>query len=168
MKQKRNKELIGKYQTGLSLREVGEIYGLSRQRVHQILERHGIETRNYTETERKKRMFEQKKIPKQTLQNLYLEQKLSINQIAKQFSISHGCVNDQIVAHDIPKRSYHEQMKIMHSRVYPKLQEITREKLYSLYVEKNNSRRQVAQFYECSIQAINNRLKKFGIKKRGI
>jgi predicted DNA-binding protein YlxM (UPF0122 family) len=168
MKPERNKELIEKYQNGLSLREVGEIYNLSKQRVHQILERHGIETRNHTETERIKRLQEEKRIPKRTLQNLYLKQKFSINQIAKQFSISHGCVKAQLVARDIPKRSFQEQMKILHSRLYPKLQKITGEELYSLYVEKNYSGRRVAEFYGCSLQAINARLKKFGIRKRDV
>lgn len=161
MRSKRNKKIIEKYQGGLALREVGEIYGLSRQAIHQILKRHGIETRKMTVTD-KVRKGRGKEILKETLQNLYIEQKMSMAKIAELYSTYPGCVNSQLLAYGIPKRSASEQTMISRPTIYEK---IDKEEFYSLYIEKNYTREQLAEFYGRSISSIDKQKTKFGIIK---
>jgi predicted DNA-binding protein YlxM (UPF0122 family) len=158
----RDKIIIEKYQSGFSMPEIGTIYNISKQRIQKILIRNGIKPRGQTYPYH---LTILKIIPKETLEKLYLGEKQSLQQIAVQFSISPPYVKLQLTSHGIAIRSQSEQCNISTFYKYPKLKEVTKEELYEIYVKKNNSRKYLAQLYECSIRSIDATLRKLKIKK---
>lgn len=162
----RNKKIIKKYKSGLSLQDLADIYGCSRQNIHVILKKNRIKTRKNTTSkkvlETRKQKKEQRRIPKKKLQELYIEQKMTISKIAESFSIPIADVSSLLLEYDIPKRSPREQAEIRLGKKYKK---IDKQEFYSLYVEKNYTRQQMADYYGHSISSIDKHRAKFGIKK---
>ena len=153
-KDSRNKErdqlLVAEYQKGETLQEVGNKFALSRQRVHQILQKSGIDTtRKITDL-----------FPKEMLEDLYITQKLSITQIAKKFSTSFPRVHRHLKKYDITPRSNVEQRLFANPRTFDVAE------FYHLYVEKNYSRKQMAEHFGRSIKSIDKHLYKLRILKK--
>lgn len=100
------------YESGLTLREVGAELGITKQRVERILNRAGIPGRKNTKSAE---YFEAKKklkriIPKEKLIELYVEQKLPIAKILREFKTSGPTLKKALDHYGIPKEIF--QLKI--------------------------------------------------------
>lgn len=80
---------------GLSYRQIGEIYGIIRQAVHQRFVRAGIE----------RRLLKHQKIDKQSLERLYLVERISLHKIAERLQVGLKVIKAALKFHKIPKRS---------------------------------------------------------------
>jgi predicted DNA-binding protein YlxM (UPF0122 family) len=92
----RTREMAELYRSGLSLEEVGEKFGLTRQGVRYRFMQAGINRR------RKPKLVT---IDKDRLEKFYLEEKLSIVKIASFFNVSKPFINHALEFYKIPKRS---------------------------------------------------------------
>ena len=153
----RNQRMIELYQSGLSMREVGLEFGMSGQRVEQILKKAGIETRRYT---RSNRLFEARKskrkvISKELLLELYKDEELSVFEIIKKLGVSYVSFYKSLKYHNIPKR---KTQGIHYSA-------LTEEILRRLYLEEGLTAREIAQKLGFAAITVKKRLSKFGIRR---
>lgn len=146
--QARDKLVLAEFQKGKTLAEIGKMFGVSRQRIHQIIQDAGI-----------KRIRKHQQISQEVLKDLYLKQKKSITETAKLLGVTLKFVSESLSKYNIPKRSNSEQNKISNPSIYD------RNEICHLYVEKNYSRKQLAAYLGCSVNAINKQLHKLKITK---
>ncbi len=92
----RTREMAELYRSGLSLEEVGEKFGLTRQGVRYRFMQAGINRR------RKPKLVT---IDKDRLEKFYLEDKLPIDKIATIFNVNRIVINHGLEFYKIPKRS---------------------------------------------------------------
>ncbi len=92
----RTLEMAALYRSGLSLEEVGEQFGLTRQGVRHRFMQAGINRRS------KPKLIN---IDKDRLEKFFLEEKLSIVKIASFFNVSKPFINHALEFYKIPKRS---------------------------------------------------------------
>ena len=88
--------MVELYENGLTLQEIGDRYGISRQRVQQRFKEAGLahlaRPPKYT------------LIDKDRLETLYVGERLSIAKICEAFGIKSHLVNQALKFHKIPKR----------------------------------------------------------------
>ncbi len=184
----RNKGIVEKFTNGMTKAQIAEFYGVSREVVHYILKIKGV--RNNAKNKQSKiestkslkseiatnkqshqpKIYERKhnskiKIDEDTLIKLYVEQKLSISAIALKLSVSFMTVKSRLNLYKIPLRNYQVASKLVNFYKYPKLEFLTEEILFALYVEQRLTQTQIADLYECSQKAINKRLGRCKIRK---
>lgn len=111
----------------MSLSEIGSIYNVSRQRVHQVLKEY---------KKLKPHLFKGPQYPsKEEIQRL-LDKNISINAIAKHFNITTNRLKKLMGKYNLKK-------------VYIK-EKLTKEKLYLHFVLEKKSDREIAELYNCS------------------
>lgn len=93
---------------------------------------------------------------KQMLNDYYINQKLSIRQIAKKFNVRYSTIQGWLVKLNIPRR----EAKAPESIIIPK------EELIRLYVEEKKSACEIAKIYGTSHSTILEKLRKYGIEIR--
>lgn len=113
------KEILEKFDSGLSVKEIVSELDTSMSAVYRILKKHN---RN------KKKKFD---IEKETLEELYLNQKLSMSEIGRQYGVSKPTIEKLIKSKDIPVRSHKETCQIVNDRKVPEIP--SKEVLESLY-----------------------------------
>ncbi|PIS17183.1 MAG: hypothetical protein COT59_01990 [Candidatus Nealsonbacteria bacterium CG09_land_8_20_14_0_10_42_14] len=94
-------------------------------------------------------------LSKRILTNLYYKQKLSTFQIADKFSCTAGTIINYMKEYNIKRR---------HSG--PRRVNISKKTLYSLYIQRGFSSKQIAKMCHCDQTAILNRLRKYNISIR--
>jgi transposase len=117
--------------------------------VEQALKSINIERKNYRFVNYTK--DELKKI----LEDFYLNQKLSIRQIAKKLNVRYGTIQRWLIKFNIPRREGNPE-KIV----------IPKEELFKLYVEQKKSANEIAKIYNVAHTTILDKLEKYGIEKR--
>jgi predicted DNA-binding protein YlxM (UPF0122 family) len=154
----RNLRITELYESGLSMKEVGLEFGVSAQRVEQILKKAGVETRKYTRSNRllQARRKKRKVLSKELLLKFYKEERLPVFEIIEKLGISHPLLYENLEFHNIPKRKTEE---IGHSK-------LTEGLLRRLYLEEDLTAKEIAQKLGFAPITIKKRLCKFGIRKR--
>lgn len=97
-------------------------------------------------------------IDKKWLEKAYLEEKLSITQIAKDLGASGNVVHNRLKEYRIPRRSISDAKRLF---------DISKTELEKLYFKKRLSMFQIADYYGCTHGTIVGRFKQFGLKSRG-
>src|SRR5687768_15627104 len=89
------------------MREVGLEFGISAQRVEQILKKAGVKKRKFTKSYKllKARKEKRKILPKELLLNYYKNEKLSIAEILERLKVSRNLLYKSLECHKIPKRN---------------------------------------------------------------
>jgi transcriptional regulator with XRE-family HTH domain len=150
------KEMADLYDSGKSLAEVGEEYGISKQRVNLILRKNGYQTRSRATAARIANLNRKPRIlERDILDKFYLEKRLTITEMANQLKISYPVIRKSLIYHKIPIRSANDY----------RFTSLTRELLEPLYLEENLTAREIAGRLGFSLVAITKRLSKLGIKK---
>ena len=160
-------QLIRLYESGKTLREVGEIYNISRERVRQLFESVSYKPRTLTVSELYKESIKKSGIkrrivlPKKELERMYLKEKFTINNIARQLKCSFMTVHNNLVRLGIPLRSREEVAKLFNTK-HP---ELTKDVLYQLYIVENKSRAEIGKLSGYSTANIAKLITKYGIRK---
>jgi predicted DNA-binding protein YlxM (UPF0122 family) len=104
------KEMLRLYQEEKkTLEEVGKVFGISRQAVHDRLKRAGITFRPCKP--------QKKKLDLKTLIYLYVDKKLTIAEVAKELKSTRKKVTEELERYKIPKRSRNYSNR-KHSELY--------------------------------------------------
>jgi len=122
----------------LSLEEVGQKYGVRRQRVQQLFKKFGIPVRYRRKPQevRDELFVKHKLIPKDTLIKLYVDQRLKMREIAKVLHISDQTLKKSLRMHEIPKRK-----KPLNRPPSP----LTYDLLYKMYIEGKMTAKEIAR-----------------------
>jgi hypothetical protein len=159
--------LVELYESGKTLREVGELHNLSRERVRQIFESVGYKRRRLTFSGLYKRSHleaahaRRKVLPKAELEKLYLKEKFTLRKISELLSTSVEVVRANLTRHKIPVRSKAEVNEIF----LIKNLSLTREKLYRLYIIENKTQLEIAEMFGYSLANIVKMVAKYRIRK---
>jgi hypothetical protein len=205
-KGRKNKErdnlVIAEFQQGQTLRAVGVKFGLSRQRIHQILISYGVETIRkqplvpkevledlYIQKQlsmvkickllgikgvtlaqslaeygmpigwdRKRRKPPVKQIPKDVLEKLYLHEKIGVVKLAKLLGVDQNTLKVNVDSYGLTRP--HLNL----GRVKMKA-EFTKDELYTLYIEKKYTRKQVAEHFGCPVSLVTQQIRVLKILK---
>jgi DNA-binding transcriptional regulator LsrR (DeoR family) len=126
---------------GLTLREIGEMFGVSRQRVHQRMRKAGIK--------RKKKVI---KLNRRDLLRLYVREGLTQREVGQQLGVSGSSVSKEMRRHGIsPRRG---------------AKRIEKDHLYKLYVTDGLFQREIAAKLGCTIPFVTDELRRHRIKFR--
>lgn len=141
----------------LSLKEVGQKYGITHQRVQQLFKKFDISVRHRRKSQEiKDELFvKHKLIPRDILINLYIDQRLKLKEIAEILNASENVLKKSLQMHEIPKRK-----KPSHVPPSP----LTYELLYKMYIEEKMTAREIAQKFGYATITVQRRLSFFGIK----
>lgn len=157
----RNEEIIRLYvKERLTLREVGGRFGLSRERVRQILERAGVPRRKHSSGRAKPvptDMWERKA----EVIHLYLENGLSLKQTGERFGRSHVAVINLLKAAGIRRRSRSWRSHWPWRDAEQRTQEIAR-----VYVQEGLSLEQIAARFDLNRLTVRRILQKAGVNRR--
>ena len=150
--------IIELYQSGLSMREVGAEFGVTAQRVEQILKNAGVNRRKYTKssTVLKARNRKRKILSKDLLLKLYSDERLPVPEILRRLDASRNSLYKSLEYHKIPKR----EIEVI---AYSALNE---EILRWLYLKEDLTAAEIARELGFATITIKKRLSKFGIRKR--
>lgn len=167
-KSDRVRRMIGSYESGKTLEEVGQQFGgISRERVRQIFKEEGFKPRKQTYGSKavKSRQLSaarrRKNLPCKKLENLYLGQTLSSNGIAGIFRCAGSTVIRNLKRCGIPIRDHKEVSKL---RI--KCPALTAGILRESYLLNNLTAREIAAEYGCSLITVKRKLKKFALRKK--
>lgn len=154
----RNQRIIELYESGLSMKEVGLGFGITGQRVEQIIKKAGIQTRKYTRSNRllEARKKKRKVLEKKLLLKLYNDTNLSLSEITEKLNVSHISLYKSLEYHNIPKRKKTEF----------RVSKLTEEVLRQMYLEEDLTATEIARRLGFASITIKKRLSKFGIRKR--
>lgn len=145
------------YEKRMSMTEVGAEFGISRQRVDQLFKKFGVKTRQQTasktfiDAKRKNKRI----LPKEPLIELYVNQKLSIIEIAAALRATLYELYQSLAAHQIPKRT---ETGYTRSR-------LSRELLQQLYLDEQMTADAIAGRLGYAPVTVKQKLWKLGIKK---
>ena len=144
------------YEGGLTLREVGAQFGISKQRVEQLLNRAGISRRKNTESAESLKAWAAKKqsIPKGKLIELYVDKNLPIYKVLRELKTSAATLNEALDLYGIPRRDKYILVA----------SPLTRELLHRLYIEEGLTASEIARKYGKATITVQKKLSKFGIK----
>lgn len=145
------------YEGGESLSEVADRFEISPSAVQQIFRRHGIKIRRRTVSEKFRAAMSDRQIlvEEETLVQLYIEQKLSIQKIAARLAVSRDVIHRRLQSYGIPIRA---RTRLNRERLTPEL-------LETLFVGENLSAAKIAARLNCAPSTVRRKLLKFGIKK---
>ncbi|HHP5633491.1 hypothetical protein ACS2JV_26575 [Bacillus cereus group sp. BceL102] len=99
------------WKEGKNLEEIGGIYGVHQQTVSKLMDRWGIPKRKTSESHAPLR----KKVSKEILEDLYVKQRKSANEISKIVGASNRGIDCLLDYYGIPKRSHQESCQIFYS-----------------------------------------------------
>ena len=136
-----------------SLSEISRLTGKSTSHIYGLLLKEGVVLRSRQEASKGH------DIPEDILRHLYLEENMSITDIAKYFGIKcHGVILSRLDRYNIPKRKRGELKTIY---------KFSKDMLYSLYVEQKTPMRKLAKIIGCKhMTDVQRLLKKHGIPIR--
>ena len=100
-------------------------------------------------------------LPKEELERLYWQEKLTLKTIAQIFNVKYGVVHQNFIRHGIPIRSRHE-IVLMQPDKQPGL---TKEKLYQLYIVENKSQAEIGKLFGYAPITIAKLTSKYGFRK---
>jgi predicted DNA-binding protein YlxM (UPF0122 family) len=150
--------LIQLYESGLTMKEVGAEFGITAQRVEQILKKAGVKKRKYTRSNRllEARKKKRKILPEELLLKLYKDEKLPIPEILRRLDTSRSLLYKSLASFNIPKRV----TGVIQSS------ELTEKLLRRLYLEEDLTAAEIARRLGYASITIKKRLSKFGIRKQ--
>jgi predicted DNA-binding protein YlxM (UPF0122 family) len=152
-------EMIRLYKSGLALREVGEIAGISRQAVQVRLKRNGFARRSQTVTELvKKSDPASRSIAKELLDRLYTAERKSPKTIASLIGISHWAVRENLKHNQIAIRR--KRLRGLDGRVV-----LTKNLLERLYLKEHFTVREIAEQTNYTQAWVGRLLARFGFFK---
>ena len=156
----RDYRIVELYKSGMSMKEVGLEFGISAQRVEQILKKAGVETRKYTRSNRllEARKRKRKSLSKQLLVRLYEDERLPVSEITEKLGVSHAKLYQSLEFYKIPRRK-------AEGFEYSKL---TEDVLRRLYLGEDLTASEIAEKLGFASITIKKRLSKFGIRKRNL
>lgn len=140
------------------MREVSLEFGITAQRVEQILKKADVKRRKYT---RSKRLLEARKrkrkiLPKELLLKYYKDEKLPVSEILRRLKASRTSLYKSLEYHNIPKR---ETIGIHNSP-------LTEDILRRLYLEEDLTATEIARKLGYATVTVKKGLSKFGIRKQ--
>lgn len=125
----------------LTMPKIAQMFGVSRQRVHQRFKEAGIERHPNLSLDRT------------TLVKLYVQQELKPEQIAEILGVYASLVRSQLKRHEIPLRPRH-------------VHRLDRDTLYKLYVTDGLLMREIGERFGCSQNTVSVAIIRHGIKER--
>ena len=151
------KQLVDLYESGQTMEQVSEEFGISRQRAEQILKKAGVKTRKFTVSDKylRSRRRKRKILPKELLLKHYKKENLPISQILKTLNVSSTTFYKSLEFHNIPKLKTEgfETTKL------------TEDLLRRMYLEENLTSTEIARRLGYAPITIKRRLSKLGIRK---
>ena len=149
--------MIELYQSGLSMKEVGSHFGVTAQRVEQILKKAGVKSRKYTKSKRllEARKRKRKILPKELLLKYYKEEKLPVAEILRRLKASRASLYKSLEFHNLEKR---ETIGVHQSA-------LTESILRRLYLEEDLTAAEIAQKLGYATITVKKRLSKLGVRK---
>src|SRR5687768_11933770 len=150
--------LIQLYESGLTMKEVGAEFGITAQRVEQILKKAGVKKRKYTKSDRllEARKRKRKILSKELLLKYYKDEKFTVGEILRRLKASRTSLYKSLKYHNIPKR---ETIGIHNSP-------LTEDILRRLYLGEDLTATEIARKLGYATVTIKKGLSKFGIRKR--
>lgn len=141
----------------LTLEETGSRYEIKKQRVQQLFKRFGIEMSSRQVAERRKaeRFLRLHLIPKETLTELYVDQKIKMVDLVKILNKSAEIIRKNLDFHGIPKRGRGHN---------PPPALLSYDLLYEMYIEKKMTARQIAEKLGQKLGTVQMRLSFLGLK----
>lgn len=151
-------EIKAFYDAGGTFSEIAATLGITRSGVAQIFSRNNIKTRKKIISEKSRQAMDNRRIilSEESLTNLYINERLSIQKIAEKLEVGFQTVRRNLQDYGIPTRSIEN---------YPRSL-LTAELLKTLYIDKKLTAAQIADRLDYSALTISNKLSRFGIKKR--
>lgn len=152
---RRTDEMVQLRRQGETLKTIGDRYGLTRERVRQILKSVGEpmpEVRNL-------KSLLKRDISKSELKRLY-ESKKPLAEIAKHFNATSGTISHRLKMFGIPKREPIYKVKPM-ERLYDDV--LTKDFLYQQYVVNNKTIAEISNDTGISVASVFNYLKRYGL-----
>ena len=125
----------------LTMPKIAQIFGVSRQRVHQRFQKAGIERHPNLSLDRT------------TLVKLYVQQELKPEHVAESLGVNASLVRSELIRHEIPLRPRN-------------LHRFERDILYKLYVTDGLLMREIGERVGCSQSTISIEIIRHGIKER--
>lgn len=148
-------ELIKIYSSGKSIQECAKIFNTNQSVIARRLKKANISIRQSSE------YIKNPNISKESIEELYINQKLSLDQTAKTLNVSQSGLRKMMKRFDIATRSISNGSKIRKGTIDIKDEEIIR-----LYKEEGWSCLRISMFYGKSIDFARQRLIKLGIVRR--
>jgi hypothetical protein len=147
------------YLSGMTLAEVGEVYGITRQAVRQRFLALGLSTRSrgyFTPRCIAARARRRNELPAEALQKLYTKERKNLKQVAAELGVSTSKVSAEIHRHNIQVRGAQDRTR---------RPDLTPELLKKLYLVDGLQAREIGEMYGYSRAAIAVKLRKFNIRK---
>ncbi len=141
--------------------------GVSRQAVQQIFDKAGCRRRtmklsNKFKQRRKATGILRKDLPVSQIQALYLEKRLWVREIDQELECSATAIRNRLLEVGTPLRNFEQaEWKLV------KNPELTKAKLYRLYIVEGKTAIEIAKRYSCPISPIKQKIRKQGIRKIG-
>lgn len=145
----------------LSIREMARLLGHDRGIIRRELARHDIPLRSRSEAGKITAVLKEIKLPKDVLQKLYVEQRLSSYEIGEQLHCDPATVRKELRRHGIKVRSLAEAKKL------PGVQ-VSVGELKDLYWEQELSQAKIAAKLGCSPTTVLRKMRAFNIQSRSI
>ena len=146
--------------------EIGTIYNVSTNSVLNLLKKWGIKTRKLTKVDKLKNIYKDKpiilledKVTRKELYNLYWEERKTLKDIGKIYSVHWGTVTKLMDNWGIPKRKTSESHAPLRDR-------ISKEDLEYLYIKQKKSANEISKLIGASNKGIDNLLNYYEISKR--
>jgi transposase len=149
---------------GLSCQAVAEKIGCSDGAVLSAMNRHGIETRSFSEAVKRGKRKQFGELDKEWLREEYVAKEKSANQIADETGTSANTVLRWLHRHDLPVRD--RQAALIAKRSPPQLKD--GELLQKLYVEERHSPLQIASKIGTDSSTVARWLIRHNIEPRGV
>jgi len=137
------------WEKGMTLREIGQHYGISESTVHKRMEELGVPRRAAGPQGKD---FP----PEEEIRELYWEKGMTLREIGQHYGISENAVYKRMETLGIPRRSTGPRSKNLPSE----------EELQKLYWEEERTLQEIGDRYKVSADVIRRRMKFLGIDRR--
>lgn len=135
-----------------SLTQIAHLYGVTRTTVKRWIKKYGIEIKNMAGL----MASSIKKMGREGLRKLYLDENESLRQIALTHGVSRSTVKKWVKIYGITKRGPRQRI----------LEKPSRDELYKLYWGENKSTIKIARLYRAHTNTVIGWMKKYGMARR--
>lgn len=152
-------------------KEIAKKFNVSQGAIYQWLKKFNIPIRGKPHSEQHKKKIAQSslkfKATKEELYELYIVQKLPVQEIANKYNVTKNTVWRWLKIYCIPLRGKfcYDETKEKLSKIKTKFN-ITKDELFKLYVIERKSSYEIAKMFNVSEQTVLNWLKKYNIPRR--
>lgn len=141
-------------------RVIGEALGVSTYTIKKVLIRYNVPFRTRSESQRIRYNSAKKPVHKADVIRLYYDQQLPMKKVAKTIGVSESTVRECMDKWGMERRTKSEVLEKWH--------ELPADEIATLYLDKQESIKQIADYYDVSDGIILKVLKNAGVKRRSI